>query len=169
MTKFSPLLHLPHKLLQLCSLVLDSFGEVLSDVNVASGQKLGLPKDWHCVSWIIEMVDYQSGDAWPSYVGIFQEGIGKKHFLKCVHRKEVPQFEGYFCSFESPWMLQQLFGKSNYWDKIPGLGWLTSNIPSSVASLAIFTIYSELALPLSQAIFLCKNCTAFRNFSPINC
>ena len=50
MTKISPLLHLSHKFLQLCSLVLDSFGEVLSDVNVASGQKLGLPKDWHCVS-----------------------------------------------------------------------------------------------------------------------
>ena len=28
----------------------DSIGEVLGDVDVASGQKLGLPKDWHCVS-----------------------------------------------------------------------------------------------------------------------
>ena len=32
------------------------------------------------------MVDYQSGDAWPSYVGQFEEGIEeKKHFLKCFN------------------------------------------------------------------------------------
>ena len=39
-----PLFHLPHKLLQLCSFVLDSFGEILRDVDVASSQKLCLPE-----------------------------------------------------------------------------------------------------------------------------
>ena len=49
----SPLFHLPHKLLQLCSFVLDSFGEILCDVDVASRQKLCFPEDKKGFSFVI--------------------------------------------------------------------------------------------------------------------
>ena len=52
-------------------------------------------------------------------------------------------------------------GNPRRWDSIPRPAWLTSSIPSF---FAIFTIYSWLTLPSSQAMFLCNKLDCIQKF-----
>ena len=77
-----PLLHLSHKLLKLCPLILDLLGEVFSDVNIASSQELCLPevedREWN------SNIDSLAVVKTNSYIGSVKTGRSSLYSGSCA-------------------------------------------------------------------------------------